>query len=66
MNYWMCAECNYVFAAESTSEECPNCHQKCTFTDVTCYIPECGGPDHLDTRLIAQRARQKAKEFKKK
>lgn len=65
MNYWMCSECNFVFPAESPPSECPSCHNKCTFTDVTCYIPECGGPEHLDRRLLAEKMRGVAKEIKK-
>ena len=61
MSYWMCMECDYVFEAGTPGEECPSCHAKCVFADVTCYIPDCGGPEHLDTQLVAQRSR----EFKK-
>lgn len=55
MNYWMCSECNYTFKAETPPEACPDCHAKCVFSDVTCYIPECGGPERIDPRLVAQR-----------
>ena len=65
MNYWMCNECNYVFEAETPPEACPGCHGKCTFSNVTCYIPECGGPDHLDQRLVAQRVRESGKGIKR-
>lgn len=58
MNYWICSECNYVLEAETPPEVCPSCHGKCLFTNVTCYIPECGGPDHLDQRLVAQRVKE--------
>jgi rubredoxin len=61
MNYWMCDECDYVFEAETPPDTCPSCHAKCTFSNVTCYIPECGGPDHLDMRLVAQRAAESKK-----
>ena len=64
MNYWMCSECNSVFEAETPPDECPNCHVKCTFTDVTCYIPECGGPGKFDSRLVAQRAKEAKKGIK--
>ena len=64
MNYWMCSECNSVFEAETPAEVCPSCHVKCTFTNVTCYIPECGGPDHLDRRLVAQRVKESEKRIK--
>lgn len=54
----MCSDCDYVFEAETPPEACPNCSHKCVFQDVTCYIPECGGPGNLDKRLVAQKARQ--------
>ena len=55
MNHWMCSECNYTFKAEAPPEKCPGCHAKCVFFDVTCYVPECGGPNNLDPRLVLQR-----------
>ena len=64
MNYWMCSECDYVFEAEVPPETCPSCHNKCTFSDVSCYIPECGGPDHLNQKMVAQKAAE-AKRKKK-
>jgi len=30
---------------------CPECGERCNFIDVTCYLPECGGPGHVDRRL---------------
>jgi hypothetical protein len=27
------------------------CGEKYDFIDVSCYIPECGGPGHVDRRL---------------
>lgn len=53
--WWMCSECENIFQAEKAPEKCPNCDRKCTFVDVSCYIPECGGPDNLDVRLVAAR-----------
>ena len=61
MNYWMCSECNSVFEAETPSEVCPSCCVKCTFTNVTCYIPECGGADRFDPKLVAQRVKESEK-----
>ena len=61
MNFWMCSECNYVFKAEIPPDTCPNCHAKCTFINATCYIPDCGGPDHYDPKLVAQRVRESEK-----
>ena len=38
---------------KGTPETCPSCKEPCTFTDVTCYTPECGGPEsgNFDPRL---------------
>ncbi|MDD4923780.1 MAG: hypothetical protein PHF74_02950 [Dehalococcoidales bacterium] len=62
MNWWMCSECDYVLQAELPPEKCPSCHAECIFSDVTCYIPQCGGPGRLDMKMVAE----KAKEGKKK
>jgi rubredoxin len=57
MPWWKCDKCGYSFQASMPPEDstCPNCREKCTFKDVTCYIPECGlGEDdkeHIDHRL---------------
>ena len=44
MTQWKCSNCDYTFGAETVPEKCPSCKQTCTFSDVTCYIPDCGGP----------------------
>jgi rubredoxin len=45
MPEWKCNNCGYQFTADRPPEDaCPNCHEKCEYLDVTCYIPECGGP----------------------
>lgn len=52
MTYWRCSECGYTFtAARPPGDECPSCHKKCQFRNVTCYTPECGGPGNVDPRL---------------
>jgi hypothetical protein len=35
---------------------CPSCKEKCEFVDVTCYIPECGGPDsgNIDPQVFQE------------
>ena len=53
MNHWMCSNCGYVFEAETPPDVCPSCCVKCTFSDITCYTPECGGPGNVDYRLLA-------------
>ncbi len=40
-----CNKCGYTIETMSPPETCPSCKQKCEFVDVSCYIPECGGPD---------------------
>jgi len=52
--YWQCSKCHYVLQVVQPPEACPSCHEVCEFTNVTCYIPECGfsGPD---ARLIGNR-----------
>lgn len=41
MPTWKCTKCGYQFEAETPPEKCPACGMQCTFTNVTCYIPEC-------------------------
>jgi rubredoxin len=54
-SWWICSECDYTLQAEQPPKECPQCKKPCLFADVTCYVPECGGPNNLDVRLIAAR-----------
>ena len=54
--WWKCNSCGYRFQEiidKGTPETCPSCKETCTFTDVTCYTPECGGPEsgNFDPRL---------------
>ena len=57
MPYWKCNKCGYILNAEMPPKEsiCPSCKNSCTFTNVTCYVPECGhtgeGEEHIDPRL---------------
>ena len=51
LTYWKCANCGYLITTETPPDACPECEQKCEFKNVTCYIPECGGPGHIDPRL---------------
>ena len=44
MTVWKCNKCNHTLSAAKPPEICPSCKEKCLFLDVTCYIPECGGP----------------------
>jgi rubredoxin len=59
--WWMCSECNNLFQAEMVPQVCPSCQKKCTFANITCYIPECGGPNNLDVRLVQARIEEAKK-----
>ena len=50
---WKCSECGFVLEAEAPPEQCPECEKKCAFINITCYIPDCGGPGQgtSDNRL---------------
>jgi rubredoxin len=47
---WKCSDCGYQLSADAPPEECPSCHHKCEFVNVTCYIPECQD-EGVDKRL---------------
>ncbi len=54
--WWKCTECKNIFQAAEPPNTCPNCAKTCTFMDITCYTPDCGGPEsgNYDPRLAAQ------------
>ena len=60
-DWWMCSECEYVFNTESLPPTCPRCQKKCSFVNVACYIPECGGPNNVDYRLVAAKVAEAKK-----
>lgn len=45
MPAWKCNKCGNTVDTPAPPEKCPSCNEKCEFVDVSCYIPECGGPD---------------------
>ena len=51
LTYWKCSECGFLITAVKPPEHCPECGSACEFINVTCYVPECGGPGHVDPRL---------------
>lgn len=51
LTYWKCGDCGYLLTAPAPPGECPECKAKDSFKNVTCYIPECGGPGNIDPRL---------------
>ncbi len=55
MNHWMCNVCGYINDAEIPLDNCPSCHQQCSFSDVACYTPECGGIDKVDYKLVVDK-----------
>ncbi|MCX7822042.1 MAG: hypothetical protein N2260_01200 [Syntrophobacterales bacterium] len=44
MTNWKCNKCGHLIQATTPPDVCPSCKEKCEFVDVSCYIPECGGP----------------------
>jgi rubredoxin len=55
MTQWQCSNCGYTFRAESPPDRCPSCNQVCSFKDVSCYIPDCGGQQNIDPRLSGKK-----------
>ena len=53
LTYWKCSNtnCGFLITAPAPPDVCPECGEKCGFVNVTCYVPECGGPGNIDTRL---------------
>lgn len=52
LTYWKCPMCSFLFTAAKPPGICPECGDKSGFINVTCYIPECGGPGNIDPRLV--------------
>jgi rubredoxin len=48
---WKCVKCGYTYTAAQPADECPACHERCEFVDVSCYTPDCAGPG-TDDRLV--------------
>jgi len=40
--WWKCSNCGNTIQTEKPPGECPACHEKCEFLNVTCYQPDCG------------------------
>jgi len=51
LTYWRCGKCGFLFTAAGPPDVCTECGEVNNFKDVTCYIPECGGPGNIDPRL---------------
>jgi len=52
MAKWQCIECGYFFDGAKPPDKCPGCAGSCTYADVTCYRPECGGPVNPDPMVM--------------
>lgn len=55
MTKWRCSSCGYTIEAKKPPEPCPNCQAKCSFSDATCYTPECGGEKNIDPQLFEKK-----------
>lgn len=49
--FWKCTDCGLVLEAPQPPEVCPSCKGHCEFKNVSCYLPDCGGPGNIDPRL---------------
>ena len=49
--FWKCSQCGFNVVAPTPPQVCPECKKVCEFKNVTCYLPDCGGPDNPDPRL---------------
>jgi len=52
LTYWRCSACGFLITAEAPPSVCPECAENCVFVNVNCYSPDCGGPGHVDPRLL--------------
>jgi rubredoxin len=55
MTQWQCEKCGYTFGADKPLDRCPSCNEACTFRDITCYTPDCGGPGNIDPQLASRK-----------
>ena len=53
MPCWMCTSCGHYVNTGTPPDECPQCRQRCSFGNVTCYRPECGGERNSDPKIMA-------------
>jgi rubredoxin len=56
MPVWKCNKCGNTIDVQAPPEICPSCKQKCEFVNVSCYTPDCGGPDsgNIDEHVFAE------------
>jgi rubredoxin len=50
---WKCSNCGYTMAQDRPPDRCSSCGAECEFLNVSCYTPDCGGPEAgtFDPRL---------------
>ena len=60
----MCSACGYQIDVNVPPQRCPSCHQGCSYIDVTCYIPDCGGESNVNPLVIQAVRKQKEPKFK--
>ncbi len=56
MSVWKCNKCGNTITMDVPPDICSSCKQKCEYVDVTCYIPECGGPSsgNINPRVVEE------------
>jgi rubredoxin len=56
MAVWKCNNCGNTVNVAAPPETCPSCKKKCEFVDVSCYTPDCGGPDsgNVDEKVFVE------------
>ncbi len=56
MEAWKCNKCGNTITLEAPPETCPSCKANCEFVNVSCYIPDCGGPDsgNVDEKVFQE------------
>ncbi len=56
MAVWKCNSCGNTIDVEAPPETCPSCKAKCEFVNVSCYTPDCGGPDsgNVDEKVFEE------------
>jgi len=52
LTWWKCGKCKFLITAAAPPDVCPECGEKFAFVNVTCYTPECGGPDNYNPKLM--------------
>ncbi len=56
METWKCNKCGNTIDVVAPPETCPSCKAKCEFVNVSCYTPDCGGPNsgNVDEKVFQE------------